>query len=250
MDIFNNAKQLKTKKEKQLYIYKELNSELGEDSLCWYNPGFMPFSLTLYKEKEITKHYASLYFILLDNINTSNKTLLDLCCGKGQGLYYYQKYFNFKKMFGMDISESSIEFCKRKYSGINFDLMDINDITYSSNMFDIITVVDSSINFFSENYELVFNNIHRVLNNGGTLIMAEPRYSEDQEKYLQKIFKKVDIINITDNISMSCKNIMDNIDSFGFSSSDKEYAMFNAFHNHKDYYTNNVEFIKYICYKE
>ena len=60
------------------------------------NHGYDPVSNLLDKDF-IMKREASLYFKLLENIDTNNKNILDVGCGRGGGVALYKKYFNFQK---------------------------------------------------------------------------------------------------------------------------------------------------------
>jgi ubiquinone/menaquinone biosynthesis C-methylase UbiE len=249
MDIFYNCKQLTTIKERQEYLYLELNKKLGESDIYDLNPGYFPLNELVKNEKEILQHYMSLYLFLLKDIDTTDKILLDLACGRGGAVNTYKKYMKLKNIYAMDNSELSINFCKSKYSGINFDLMDLNNIEYENNSFDIITCVDTSLNTIISDNKTLFDKIYKLLKDGGVFIIAEPEYETENIEYLNKIFNKVDQINITQNLIDSSTNILRNIHKFNLNLNEKQYIEYSALITHKDYLIMSNKFIKYICYK-
>lgn len=250
MDVFYESYALKTKKEKQRYFYTELNKKLGDSVLCSLNPGYYPLNPIVSEEKKIKQYYLSLYLSLLENIDTKDKVLLDLCCGRGHGVYSYKKYLQFKNIYAMDNSEIAIDFCKKQYEGITFDVMDLNNITYQNNFFDVITCVDTSLPWIvEENSEKLFNKIYEMLKNNGVFVCAEPMYGNKDLNYLKNLFGNIEIIDITQNVVDSCVEILTQIHKLDLNLIEKQYVEYSSFVNYRDYKLNNSKFVKYIFRK-
>ena len=113
-------------------------------------------------------------------------------------------------------------------------------------MFDIVTITDSI--WFCNNYDIFFNDVKRILKPGGYFIMNESQLDINNKTILLKHFKNTKTFNITDNILKSCKNIIDNIETFDLSQEEKNYILWCSKDNFNNY--QNSRFIKYVCKKD
>lgn len=223
--------------------YNDVSNILRGSKAGSMNPGYCPNSNILKKEDMLYGNSFSLYIQALHNIDTNDKTILDISCGLGDSLYVYKKYFNFKEIYGIDNCINFIRYCSDKYKDTKVINMDGNNITFDDNSFDIITITDSI--YFCNDYDLFFKNIKRILKDNGTFIINERKLDNNNFKFLSKHFNNIQEVDITDGIVSSCKFEIENINSFNFSNSQKEYILYSYGENLQTY--KNEKFIKYIC---
>jgi len=198
-------------KSEMQYEYNKDYLLFKDSTLSFYNHGYSPAYNFLNEE---LNNQASLYCKIIENITTENKRLLDVSCGRGGGLYIYNKHYNFKELSGCDVLKEPIDYCKKKYKNtINFTVQDATSLSYSNKSFDIVVSVEAS-----HAYSLMSSFVsesHRVLDDSGTLIVADVFSSLEQLNYLKNImkyyFNNVEIINITKNVTDSCLESIDGI---------------------------------------
>jgi len=221
--------------------------DVANNGIAIKNPGYYPLSEYIDNQNEINSYCISLYLYLLDNIDTQNKTVMDIGSNMGNGLIAYNKYTNFKNFYGIDNNEKSINFSQLQYPSINFSLMDLNNITYDNNFFDVIVSIDT-LSWTVNNFELFYKNIQRMLKNDGVFIFADMQLNDTREQ-LNKAFNIIEEYDITENIVQSCKTILDNIDIFSLTDQEKKYVDYAFNNNYLEYTKFNKKFIKYVCYK-
>ena len=125
--------------------WEGLNLHLGDDNYYNYlNHGYHPPYQNLFGYHKVFKHQASLYLHLFDDIDTKNKSLLEVGCGRGGGITLLSKMFDFKNIEACDLSEANINHCQKHADGIKFQVADAEDLDYENNQFDIVINVESS----------------------------------------------------------------------------------------------------------
>lgn len=100
------------------------------------------------------------------------KTILEIGCGEGSKLAKIGPKGS--KLFGIDISKKAIEIGKRKYPKINFNLGNIENLSYDSNLFDF--TYQTFVLEHLENPEKVILEQTRVTKKGGKLIFIAPNF--------------------------------------------------------------------------
>ena len=136
------------------------------DELKFYEEkGNWDFSKIKYYEEVLKDEFNYFDWIRMYSDDSSN--LLDLGTGGGEALI--KEYPKIKRIVGIDFSNEMIktaiynlEHSKRKNENISFCKMDINNLEFENNEFDIITARHTVINV---------NNIKRILKPGGLLII-------------------------------------------------------------------------------
>lgn len=187
--------------------YTRHNKLLNEINFYdFMNHGYDPVSNLLDKDF-IMKREASLYLKLLENIDTNNKNILDVGCGRGGGVALYKKYFNFKDVSGCDITDANIDYAKSKHKNINFKVANAENLTYDKHSFDIITNVESMSLYINQTKFL--KNIVKLLKPNGLFICTDCSYRSLETFYKnQHLFKSVEVKDITANVATAClKNI-------------------------------------------
>ena len=103
-----------------------------------------------------------------------NPSILDIGCSTGNLLYHIQNKFPSATLFGGDLSQTSIEICKRdedlkKISFSTKDMLNINE----SDKYDLIIVNAVTYLFSWEEYDKAIQSIFAALKKGGYLIDFE-----------------------------------------------------------------------------
>lgn len=123
-----------------------------EDSHWWYK-----------MRRSIVDNYLNAAFA-----NCKRLKLLDLASACGANLLFYDKYGD---IYGIDISEKSMEFCLRK--GIhNIIRADVHDLPFTAKSFDAVIALDALEHFKDD--IAVLKEISRVLKDSGLLIITTP----------------------------------------------------------------------------
>ena len=113
---------------------------------------------------------------LLDQILKLNyqegSKILDVGCGAGRNLKWFYK--NNYEIFGIDISEDDITYCKEVYQkqSNHFKLASAQEIPFSDNFFDHV-VCNAVLHFANDSvhFTKMFKELIRVLDSKGTLFI-------------------------------------------------------------------------------
>jgi len=116
-------------------------------------------------------HFNRYYFVI-NQIDLSDKTVLDLASGEGYGSDLLACHS--KQVFGVDISDEVIEHAKSKYIK--------NNLTFLTGSADNIPLLDDTIDVFvsfetiehHEHHKEMMSEIKRVLKKDGILIISSP----------------------------------------------------------------------------
>jgi ubiquinone/menaquinone biosynthesis C-methylase UbiE len=163
--------------------------------------------LNLKEEDENDRYNIQSYDRLVKDIDLTNKTMLEVSCGRGGGIYYYSSYFNLKNIIGLDITKQAISFCKSKYhfKNASFVLGDAQQLPFEDEIFDIIVNLEASGNY--PDLISFFNEVSRTLKPGGYFAYADLRKSEEIPKWNDQIkrlsLKLVEKEDITEAVSVS-----------------------------------------------
>lgn len=119
------------------------------------------------------KKYASMVLMYL----AKGEKFLDVGCGTGIALSLIEK--KSKKIYGIDVSYSSIRKCKK--IGLNARVYDGKKIPYTKNSFSVV----GSFNVLehTDNPELFLNEQYRVLKRGGHMLIICPNFLSITNNY-------------------------------------------------------------------
>jgi O-antigen biosynthesis protein len=121
----------------------------------------------------------------------SGKVVLDIACGSGYGSDYLSKA-GAKKIIGVDISEETIEYCKKNYpdNGIEFLQGSVDKIPLADKSVDIIVSFET-IEHVDEKAQLNFlKEVKRVLRPEGIFVVSTPNsliYPKGNEFHLKEL---------------------------------------------------------------
>ena len=157
------------------------------------------------------------YFNLL-----KKKKILECCCGDGNISLELSKYS--ERVIGIDFSKISIEIAKeksKKNKKIKFFVMDVHNLKFSKNSFDVIFCVNSLLYLDLDKF---ITQINFVLNPQGKLIIVETLSNNiifKTYRFLKNIFtnnldlrkfsKQIDTLKISDLAKLKNKdfNVVD-----------------------------------------
>ncbi len=126
-----------------------------------YNNFANDFSINQKEKNQINREYLYKYVT-----NVNNKKVLDLCCGDGIDVNYFNNLD--ADVTGIDASSELIELAKEKYDNGTFHVGLAEELPYEDNNFDIIYSKYAIMT--SKNMQPIFNEVHRTLKKGGEFI--------------------------------------------------------------------------------
>ncbi len=152
---------------------------------------FLNHLFTLNQDKKWRKQIIK----YLKTLNRNYDNVLDIASGTGD-LTKELINLNPKEIFSCDISEKMIDIQKKKIKSekLKIDIADVVDLPYEDNSMDIVTIGFGVRNF--ENLEKSLNEIYRVLNEDGILVVLE-MFSRKKKKddmfdvYFNRLMPKV-----------------------------------------------------------
>ncbi len=120
----------------------------------------------------------------------SNKIVLEIGCGTGNGSKLIKKYFQAKKIYASDLDKRMIEIAKKKNSDtlISFEVQNATKLKYKSNSFDAI--FDLGVIHHIPNWKDSLKELKRVLKPKGQLII-EDLSSETFSTSFGKLMRKI-----------------------------------------------------------
>lgn len=103
-----------------------------------------------------------------------NMKILDAGCGEGQLLSMVTKKFGLfnLKLYGTDITPTSLESAKKRIENAEFSLQDLRDLDYKDEFFDVIMCTE--VIEHVPDYKKVLKEFERILKKGGILIISFP----------------------------------------------------------------------------
>jgi len=118
----------------------------------------------------------ALHTITKNVIKHKPETILDIGCGDGKGVIQIANCFNVNcsKIHGVDISDASLEVCRRKFNVIKIDL-EKDDLPFRNDSFDLVNC--NQVLEHLRNYRQVIKDAIRVTKNGGYILIGIPNLS-------------------------------------------------------------------------
>lgn len=139
-----------------------------------FNSTYLKTDADVVEDTKITQEEVTLFKSILNLKDGS--TLLDLACGQGRHLIELTKHGDYK-LFGLDRSRYLIQrgktICKRQGLSINFKEGDARRLPYSTDTFDVVTILGNSFGYFetSQDDEKILKEVFRILKPEGKLLM-------------------------------------------------------------------------------
>lgn len=109
---------------------------------------------------------------ILDDLNLSPSTVLEVGCGKGKWLPFWSERFSGCQLSGCDISENALKAARER--GVEADLRIITDdkLPFDDDSFDFVACIE--VIEHVPDPDRLLSRIHRVLKPGGYLLITTP----------------------------------------------------------------------------
>ncbi len=179
----------------------------GKDDFTW-----------LKKEDLSQKYHLNLIRHLIAHLDLSNKTVLDVGCGRGGTCSFLNRYYDPKHLFGVDLSRANIAFCERvhRVKRISFLQGDAQDLPFKSLFFDMVINVESSHCYSS--LHRFFKEVWRVLKRRGKFCYADAivksAVGRREEMLAKQGFRIIRRQDITKNVALAIGANARNLEKF------------------------------------
>ena len=112
--------------------------------------------------------------ILQVNLPGTEQRIIDIGCGRGHLTGLLTGY---GEVIGTDVSSVAVDYCKKKYSDIEFIVLDVFDVGwFQSNRekFDVVVSTEVIEHLPTGRQKEYLSNLHLLLKNGGLMIITTP----------------------------------------------------------------------------
>jgi len=122
-------------------------------------------SFALYYDK-IFSFKNPTYLFLADLVGDDTSKILDIGCGTGDYLGKLAEIGH--NVTGIDVDQEMISLAIKKYPDLNFKVMDMNDVHFLNNYFDVIYSIGNVVSYLSKDQIAEFlRKIYAMLNDNG-----------------------------------------------------------------------------------
>jgi SAM-dependent methyltransferase len=125
------------------------------------------------------RYPAYLYHRVASRVDLTDRDVLEVSSGRGGGASHVKRYLGPRKLVGLDIAASAVEFCRRvhKVEGLEFQQGDAERLPFADVSFDAVVNVEAS--FCYPSIDRFFAEVKRVLRPGGHFLYADLRWHEE-----------------------------------------------------------------------
>ena len=108
--------------------------------------------IELNPEDEKNRYYIQLYNKILQSVNISGKSILEVSCGRGGGAFYYMKYKQPEYYLGIDLAKHNVAICKskNKFKNVEFKIYEGADHGFFSFGKGCEELSDDMLDFFKK----------------------------------------------------------------------------------------------------
>ncbi len=169
------------------------------------HPQAAPFDLP---EGLLNRHSIKLILEVIGAHDLNRREVLDVSCGRGGNLAAIGKYYQAKRLVGLDITCAHIQFCKTHYAGqgSSFLVGDAEQLPFESAAFDAVINVEASGHY--PNLFHFYAEVLRVLWPGGCFLYTDLFSAEcvsQNRRFLKDIgFTLEREQDITSNVLLAC----------------------------------------------
>jgi len=163
--------------------YDFLASYDDKEQLRFMNYGYdAGQQIQLAEEDKDFQFQIQLYAHVVNDLNLTDKHLLEVGSGRGGGIDYLSRNHSLKSLTGIDLSDRAIERCKVDYTDQRLEFIQgsADKLTVASNSKDIVINVESS-HCYPDVYGFL-NEVMRVLVPGGKLAICDIRTPSSMDK--------------------------------------------------------------------
>ncbi len=137
--------------------------------------------MTTDEKSEPDKYSLQLYLHLINAVETGNKDIVEIGCGRGGGLSHIARNFPVASALGIDLNKRAVRFCNRNYkvNGLTFVRGDAQKLGLENDSCDIVINVESSHRY--QDMILFLKEVFRILRPGGYFLLTDFRYDHEME---------------------------------------------------------------------
>ncbi|MBW4628910.1 MAG: methyltransferase domain-containing protein [Brasilonema octagenarum HA4186-MV1] len=213
-----NSSNLSSNKAKELweklynYFSQKLNSTVGSYA-TFLNYGYVANdspqeALVDLPNYTPNKNRIKLVLELIGDCDLTDRTILDVGCGRGGTVNVIATSFHAKEIFGIDLSTTAISFCQKNYNHSHAHFMqgDAETLPFEEHKFDVVTNIESSNAY--PNIFAFYREVYRVLKVGGNFLYTDFFPVHKLDDYLSDLQEIGFVIekdrDITANVLLSC----------------------------------------------
>lgn len=146
-----------------------------------------------------------------------DKVVLDIACGSGYGTNQLLES-GAKKVFGIDISEEAISYCKEKYTNKELEFMvgDVKRIPLEDKSIDAVVSFETIEHVGEEDQKIFLKEVKRVLTPEGIFIVSTPNslvYGKGNEFHLKELDPQEFAVILKSNFKNTELFYQDNVES-------------------------------------
>ena len=160
-------------------IYEWLGRRFDHREWHFMNYGYSPFEhekkLKLNPEDEVNRYAIQLYHYLANKVKIEGMDVLEIGSGRGGGCNYIKRYFNPRKVTGVDIAINAVNFSKQTHrqKGLYYKQGNAENLPFEDEYFDVIINVESCHAYGS--VPTFLSAVKRVLCPGGHFLCTDLR---------------------------------------------------------------------------
>jgi SAM-dependent methyltransferase len=188
------------------------------------HPQLSPIDLP---EGLLNRHNIRLILEVIGEHDLTGREVLDISCGRGGNLSTIGKYYQARRLVGLDITRAHIQFCKTRHAGEGSDFLvgDAEKLPFGSASFDVVINVEASGHY--PNLLQFYVEVFRMLRPGGYFLYTDLFSAEcisQNRQFLKDIgFALEREQDITSNVLLSCdESARRHVRAFG---SDQDQAL-------------------------
>lgn len=159
--------------------------------------------------------------LVKDTIGFDTKNILEFGCGIGRNLKYFSQYFPDSKIYGSDISAKSLAIAQKENPGLDFFLLDENEMKKFEGKFDLIFISCVFHHIKPAERDAAIKSIYRMLSPKGAAYIFEHNPYNPITRH---------IVNTcpwdTDAILLNMRETISLMQSTGLDITEKNYSLF------------------------
>lgn len=173
----------------------------GYSEPIFFNSGFVGIDTKVDNYNKNHKRFCLPYVHLIEqyNIETNNRSILEVGCGFGRGCFFLKNKYNFASVTGCDINANVIDIARQLFTKTEFIVADAVNLQAIDRQFDIVVTIETVP--YWVNYPDVHESFYSAIKPGGDLIIASDIHRKDTIKLPG--FKLVGETDIMKNVLLS-----------------------------------------------
>ena len=158
-------------------LYEGLSAALPADRIFFLNFGYAEPGEKSYgwlaKADRAEKYHFSLARRVLDGVELAGRTVLEMGSGRGGNCRCLARYTGASKIFGIDMDEGNVQFCRRahRFGNVFFARGDAERLPVRDAAVDVVLSIASA--HCCEDFTSFLAEARRVLKRGGVLCLAD-----------------------------------------------------------------------------